>query len=190
MQLNLERMKAEYELAKQDGSNVVSTTARKGINEALYRLKKKIEDEERRNSANLNMRVINGVEYQIPACFNWYDEQHERFEVKDGCLYLIRNFGLDSDGSYHLHNYVWIPQSENKYARLLVRILGNDQYGDRYFLEVNYYKHPSDYYPYLNKHINNENYLYKPYYTYVFEKFGLQKKKDSWKNNLLEWINK
>ncbi|MBX4152389.1 hypothetical protein [Paenibacillus lautus] len=186
--MNLTAMKQEYESAKTDYKNVTTRTAKRGISEELNSLKKKIDDEERRLNAELKIESINGVDYEIPNGFGYYREgDRYTYEVKDGCLYRFERMKLDSDGSFHLHHHVWIPQTENKYVDLCVRILGGDRFGERYFLSASYYKHPSDSFPYMHKDIRTDNYGYKPYYTYVIEKMGFKHKKDRHETNKLEW---
>ncbi|MFI2856898.1 hypothetical protein ACH6EH_07130 [Paenibacillus sp. JSM ZJ436] len=181
-------MKQQYEQVKVDYNNTSSPIARRGIHEEMKRLKKKIDDEERRLNSNLEIVNINGAEYKMPARYQHY--QHENrytFEVKDSCLYIFDKMKTDKDGSFHIWCHVWIPQQENKYVDLLVRILGGDMYGERYFLEASYYKHPSDTFSYLNKVIRTDNYGYKPYYTYVIDKMGFKRVKHNWDTNKIEW---
>lgn len=189
--MQLVEMINEYEQAKMDYGNVNSKTAKKGIGEEMYKLKNKIDEEERRLNSNLKIVSINGAEYEIPKSFNYApDNERYTYEVRDGCLYQIEKIRNDSDGSFHSHHYVWIPQAENKYAELCVRVLGGDSYGERYYLRVHYYKHPSDMSPYLTKDIRTDNYNYKPFYDYVLEKLGFKHKKDRNHTNYLDWTKK
>jgi hypothetical protein len=188
--LSLEEMKIEYGLASEDFKSAKSKTARSGIRDAMYQLKKKIDAEEHRVKTTLDIIDVNGTPYQLPKCFDVYDHSKNKYtyEEKDGCLYMISPMKLDEDGSYHLHHYVWIPQAVNKFVRLTVRTLGNDRYGDRYFLNANYYKHPADPYSYMEKVVYTNNYGYKEHYKHVFSVLGLKQKKDKHETNKLEWI--
>lgn len=182
--MELEKMKFEYALAQLDYKNVMSRTARLGISEQLRKLKDKIDDEERRLNSKLRVVDIDGVNYEVPTGF-YQENDRYTYEVRDGCLYRFEKMKLDSDGSFHLHHHVWIPQTETKFVDLCVRVLGNDIYGDRYYLSASYYKHPSDTFPYMHKDISTNNYGYKPYYDYILNKMGYLYKKDNWKTNLL-----
>ncbi|WP_440110097.1 hypothetical protein [Paenibacillus sp. QZ-Y1] len=187
--MQLLEMKTEYEQAKKDCKNVLSRTARKGISEEMYKLKHKIDEEERRLTSTLKKVNINGAEYELPKSFNYTpDNDRYTYEIKDGCLYQFEKMRNDPDGSFHSHHYVWIPQTENKYAELCVRVLGGDIYGERYYLRVHYYKHPSDMISYLTKDIRTDNYNYKPFYDYVLGKLGFIHKKDRHETNKLEWV--
>jgi len=183
--INLEEMKTAYEAAKLDYNTVSSKTAKLGIYKELRQLSRQIDDEERRQNSSLKSIEIDGVLYLLPYYFN----RSDNIEVHNGCLYKFEKPRYDNDGSYYFYNYVWIPQAENKYACLLVKILGGDIYGERYYLTVDYYKHPSDYHSYLTKKINCQNRIYKEYYTYVIERLGYKYKKDKWDANKLEKVN-
>lgn len=54
-------------------------------------------------------------------------------------------------------------------TKLVVRTLGRDIYGDRYFLEASYYKDIRDEYSYLTKVIRRSNCKYKEYVEKVLE---------------------
>lgn len=186
--MQLVEMKNEYEKAEKDYKTVLSKTARRGIGDELYKLKQKIDDEERRLNAETKIVNINGIAYEIPTGFGFYQEcDRYTYEVKEGCLYRFEKMRHDSDGSFHLHHHVWIPQREDKYVDLCVRVLGGDRFGERYYLSASYYKHPSDSFSYMHKDVSTNNYGYKPIYTYVIEKMGLKRKKERWESNYLEW---
>ncbi|MFE6075661.1 hypothetical protein ACFVQB_14410 [Paenibacillus sp. NPDC057886] len=187
--MQLIEMKNEYKQAKMDYRNVNSKIAKKGIGEEIYKLKHKIDEEERRLNSKLKTVDINGVQYEIPKSFNYVpNTDRYTYEVKDDCLYQFKKMRRDPDGSFHSHHYVWIPQAENKYAELCIRTLGGDRFGERYFLRVNYYKHPSDNISYLSKDIRTDNYNYRAYYDYVLAKLGFKHKKDRDHTNYLEWV--
>ncbi|MDP9675302.1 hypothetical protein J2W97_001285 [Paenibacillus jamilae] len=189
--MDLDLMKTEYKQVKLDYKTVLSKTAKLSISEELRRLKKKIDDEERRLNAELKAVNINGVNYEVPNGFGFYREvEGYTYEVKDECLYRFEKMNLGSDGSFHLHHHVWIPQRKDKFVDLCVRVLGGDRFGERYFISASYYKHPSDSFPYMHKDVRTDNYGYKPIYSYVIAKMGLKHKKDNWDTNKLEWIEK
>jgi hypothetical protein len=188
MALELIAMKEEYELARNDYKQAASKTARSGIAEELRKLNQKIVDEERRLNSQLEKVNINNIEYELPNNFGYFpkDERYT-YEVKDGCLYRYEKMKLDSDGAFHLHHYVWIPQTTNKYVKLCVRVLGGDYHGERFYLTASYFKHPSDNFSYMSKEVRTDNYNYKPYYLYIIDRTGFKHKKDKWHTNLLEW---
>lgn len=178
-------LKQEYEVAKLDYAKVTSKIARVGIYKELMQLKKQIDDEERRKNSSLKTIDVNETVYELPYYFN----RSDNIEVHNGYLYKFEGTKQYKDGSYYCYSYVWIPQAENKYACLLVRILGGDIHGDRYFLSVSYYKHPSDSCSYLEKSIHCKNRNYKEHYEYIISKMGYKHKEDNWKANLLEKLD-
>ncbi|MFD0587663.1 hypothetical protein ACFQZE_06585 [Paenibacillus sp. GCM10027627] len=175
MKMTLEEMKMEYDATKVDLKQCQTKTAQSGINNALYELKKKIDAEQHREDATLEKLIQNGIEYKIPRAFNWWESRENFKMMANGeVLYVIDASGrLDEDGSYHWHHYAWIPQAANKYAKLCVRTLGGDRFNDRYFLEVKYYKHPVDPYPYLSKHLSYNNQTYKLFVEYILKELKL-----------------
>ncbi|WP_211747927.1 hypothetical protein [Paenibacillus sp. Marseille-Q4541] len=159
----LQQWKDEVIEINQKCKDFKSGTARSYLIDARNKLQKKISDEENRLRSIPEIRNIDGVNIEIPRYLRYgYDKY--TYEVHDNILYVLdRTKKFDNDGSYHWFNYVWIPQKENKYALLSVRLLGGDRFGDRYFLGVSYFKHPADEHSYLHKEIQPNNRTYKPY---------------------------
>lgn len=168
--MSIEQWQSEIEEIQNIYSSIKSQTARSVLADANRTLKKKIEDEHKRIEFEKNQ------EDGIPESFKRMGVYNQKY-IRDGnVIYAIDDSGeLDKDGSYHWHHHVWIPQTKIKFANLCVRTLGKDVYGDRYYLEVDYYKHPADPFPYMTKRIDPFNRTYLPYVHYVLDSLGLKK---------------
>ncbi|MFE4571382.1 hypothetical protein [Paenibacillus chitinolyticus] len=189
--MNLDNMKEEYAVALQDHLNAKSATARNGIRDALYILKKKIDAEEIRVNSDLKKVDIGGVIYNLPTSFSNRGLDLKCLYSVGEVLYFIDESNIyDSDGSYCWHHYAWVPQRKDKFVRLLVRTLGGDRFGDRFFTETSYYKHPADPYPYMTKHVYVDNRTYRPHVKFIINKIGLEFDKTSGKANELMQIRK
>jgi hypothetical protein len=184
----LKEMKTNYEQAKLDLEKCESNFAKLAINHGLYKLKSDIEKEEYKINDN-KVETIDNKYIDIPVNMNWVNSKKHDVEVVDNVIYVYEKFKYDKDGSFHLNHYAWIPQNDDKYVLLNISTLGGDVYGERYFLEARYYKHPSSHHSYLSKGIYTNNAGYRPYYLHVFEKLGLERKRNNYKSNLLQWAN-
>ncbi|OME55539.1 hypothetical protein BSK59_13770 [Paenibacillus odorifer] len=183
-------MRTSYEQAKTDMEKCESKFARSAISRELYKLKEEIKNEEYKTEVKYRkVKSLNGTIINLPKGMEWAESKGYDIEVVDNVIYAIQKLKYDKDKSFHLNHYAWIPQTEEKYVLLNISTLGGDIYGERYFLEARYYKHPSSHYSYLNKGIHTNNAGYRPYYLHVFEKLGFERKKDKFKTNLLQWKN-
>lgn len=178
--MSIQQWQTEIDEIRSLASSVQSRYARAALSDALRELKKRIVDEERR------------VEFEkkniscLPECFSRYGYPKNNFEHIGDVIYLIDKSGkLDKNGSYNWYHSVWIPQTKIKYAKLVIHTLGKDIYGDRYYLDVDYYKHPADPYPYMNKRIDPFNRTYLPYVHYVLDSLGLKKDEYTQKTRMM-----
>lgn len=172
----IELWKEEVEELKKKRSELKSQEGKMALSQAIRKLNKKISDEENRINSKLNKVTIDGKEYIIPSSFNWGGFDKYTLKLDGDVLYVIDKTGvLDKDGSYHWYHYAWIPQTKNKFARLTLRTLGKDIYGDRCFAEVSYFKHPADRYSYLNKNISPRGNTYKQYIEFILQELNLIK---------------
>jgi hypothetical protein len=119
--------------------------------------------------------VVNEESIQIPSGMNIGIDGRDWF-VDNGSIYAIEKNGWDKDGSFHFYSYVWFKDG-GKYVRLTIRALGADRFGDRLFVEANYYKTENDSYSYLTKYVNPEG-KYKEYINKIIfklrEKEGIE----------------
>lgn len=60
------------------------------------------------------------------------------FRLIEGDLYVLPN-KIDFN-DFHYYAYAYIKESEDKHVKLLVRLLGGDEYGDRIYTDSYYYK--------------------------------------------------
>ncbi|RXZ77982.1 hypothetical protein EBB07_28395 [Paenibacillaceae bacterium] len=188
--MKLTEMEREYELAKIDFENVKSRAAKLGVRSEMNKLYDKIQLEKNRVNTELRTTKVKGVEISLPTVFEYLgyrrDNSDVALRVEDNIIYAAGEKKVDSDGSYRSFNYVWIPQTDSKFAKLCVRILGGNIYGDRFYLSVEYFKHPADQSSYLSKDLRTDNKTYNPYCDYFFDKLNLERKKDRNKTNLLQ----
>lgn len=175
--MSIAEWNSEIEEIKEVCKSMKSKIGKNYLSDAVYKLKKKIDDEQNRIDTQLKVKVINGKEYSLPACIhNGYDLHKYYLKVVGDVLYLIDKRGkLDEDNSYHWWHYAWIPNG-NKYTKLLVRTLGGDRFGDRYFAETDHYKHPADRYPYQNRRLAHDNKTYKTHIEYILNELDLLSK--------------
>lgn len=162
----------ELQQQKSDLAQAIENTDVKVVRSALYSKLSEVEGqlrkEEFRQNYKKKMRVIDGIEVEVPRFF----DHNKDLAYKDGCLYDIdKGKKLDSDGSFSWHHYVYIP-GEDKHTVLCVRTLGGDRYGDRYYLSTSYYKHASDSFSYMHKDISVKNKTYKSHLEHVLKEIG------------------
>jgi hypothetical protein len=166
--LSIELWQNELDEIKNVSITLNSPTAKSALRDAYHSLQKKIEDEQKRIDFDKTNKDV------IPEAFKRVGIERKSLEWIDNVIYCIDKSGkLDKDGSYNWYHYVWIPQTKIKYAKLCIHTLGKDVYGDRYYLEVEYFKHPADNYSYLSKRIDPFNRTYLSYVHYVLDALGL-----------------
>ncbi|MFB0831457.1 hypothetical protein ACEU2D_17875 [Brevibacillus laterosporus] len=130
------------------------------ISDAFRTVNKKLYIIESREKTKLTTKMINNHQVTIPR--GLYSNKNSVYYYEDGVIYQISIPRFDQDKSFHMINCVWIDEV-NRQTRLIVRTLGGDSYGDRYFLEASYYKDIRDDYPYLTKVMRRSNDKYKQY---------------------------
>lgn len=140
--------------------------ARSALSDARRELRKKLSTIESRERTKLKTVNIDGKMVELPEVFD-VRERYAHY-MHEEAIYQITKPYLEKDGTFHTYNYVWIDEG-NKHVKLLVRTLGFDKYGDRYYLETRYYKDKRDDYPYLKKGIDPHNQKYKKYINKVLE---------------------
>ncbi|MBU7316012.1 hypothetical protein [Paenibacillus oleatilyticus] len=150
-----------------------SLAGRQALSDAVYKLNRKIKDEQNRLNCKFETKLIDNVKYEIPQCMKEKNFNKFTLKVNGEVLYLIdKRKKMDEDMSYHWYHYAWIPNG-NKYTKLLVRTLGGDKYGDRYFAETFHYKHPADDFPYQNRRLALDNKSYKLHIEYILNELDL-----------------
>ena len=87
-----------------------------------------------------------------------------KYHVLDGLIVSYSIQELDEDGSFHDWMYIWIPKkNEGKYVELCMRLLGNDRFGDRIFLDTSHFGSESGWEnPYTTKTLRRAG-AYEPY---------------------------
>ncbi|PPA84979.1 hypothetical protein C4A75_09385 [Brevibacillus laterosporus] len=158
---NLEDLKAVRQLVNElqikDSSKKIIKSA---INDAFKTVNKKLYIIESREKTKLETKMIDNHKVTIPK--GLYSNKNAVYYYGNGVIYQISKPRFDQDKSFHMINCVWIDE-ENRQTKLIVRTLGGDNYGDRYFLEASYFKDIRDEYSYLTKVISRSNYKYKEY---------------------------
>ncbi|AYB37614.1 hypothetical protein [Brevibacillus laterosporus] len=158
---NLEDLKAVRQLVNElqikDSSKKIIKSA---INDAFKTVNKKLYIIESREKTKLETKMIDNHKVTIPK--GLYSNKNAVYYYGNGVIYQISKPRFDQDKSFHMINCVWIDEV-NRQTKLIVRTLGGDNYGDRYFLEAGYFKDIRDEYPYLTKAIRRSNYKYKEY---------------------------
>jgi hypothetical protein len=152
-------------------------TVKKAVSKAISYIRDEINTIKTRewNSKHCLSVDVNDKLIKIPSGMNIGMDGREWF-VDNGSIYAIGKKGWDDDGSFHFHCYVWLKDGD-KYVRLTIRALGADRFGDRLFVEANFYKTENDSYSYLTKHVNPKG-KYKEYINETIfklrEKEGLE----------------
>lgn len=163
----------EVEEIKQLSKSLKSLAGRQALSDAVYKLNRKIKDEQNRLNCKFDIKLIDGIKYEIPQCIKGTDISKYTLKVNGDVLYLIdKRKKIDKDMSYHWGHYAWIPNG-NKHTKLLVRTLGGDKYGDRYFAETFHYKHPADDFSYQKRHLAPDNKTYKLHIEYILNELDL-----------------
>jgi hypothetical protein len=140
--------------------------ARSGLSDEIRALKKQLDTINTREQTKLDTFKNGDKTITIPK--GLYRDRGIEYRFEDGVIYQFKKPHPDKDGTLHLYHYVWLDEGKRQ-TKLLVRTLGRDKYGDRYFLETNYYKDKRDLYPYLTKGIDPNNQKYKKYANKVIE---------------------
>ncbi|WP_336786881.1 hypothetical protein [Paenibacillus sp. MMO-177] len=163
----LDKLREDHTALMADYEIVKSKQAKGAIARVVREIDTKIQEEERRRSAVLKTRIVDGVEMQIPR--SMYKHDHTRFHHHGGILYLIEDNGKrDADGSFHRHHYAWVPNG-HKFTKLCVRTLGGDRYGNRAYINATHYKHPSDDWSYMETHVRFDSHQYRPYIEHILK---------------------
>jgi hypothetical protein len=167
--MDLEKMRTALGALKSDYERVEHNVSRRALSADISDLKIRIAEEERRTRAVKNIRVIDGVQIEIPH-HNWHESDHEKFHVHEGVLYLIeRGKKIKDNGEFHWHSYAWLPDNAGKCTSLCVRMIGGDYHGNRAFAHTNHYKHPSDMWCYQSRDIRLDSPVYRPYVEHILQ---------------------
>jgi hypothetical protein len=173
----IELLNEEIEKLIEYKKNVESSIVKKVISKAIIHIREEIMVLERRefNEKHFTSIEVNNEQIKLPSGMNVGTDNTDWF-VENGVIYGIRRNGWDKDGSFHFHSYVWF-KDQNKYVRLTIRTLGADRFGDRIFVDADYFKTENDSYSYLTKRVNSTG-KYKEYINKVIfklrEKEGLE----------------
>lgn len=132
----------------------------------IRQLERELEIIHRRENEKLRTEEIDGEQIEIPSGLLYNGTVD--YQYVNGVIYQLKKPKLEKDGGLHLHHYVWLDEGKRQ-TKLLVRTLGKDSYGDRYFLRASYYKDKRDEYPYMKKGIDPYNQKYKKHVDKVIE---------------------
>ncbi|MGG1659586.1 hypothetical protein [Brevibacillus sp. NRS-1366] len=167
LQKQIEDLKRVREsLEQMDIDDRSKRLARSGISKEIKQLNSELWTVEQREQSELETFNHNGEVIEIPRGLMWNGQVDYQYD--DGVIYQFKKPYLEKDGSLHLWHYVWLDEGKRQ-TRLLVRTLGRDKYGDRYFLETNYFKDKRDQYSYMRKGVDINNQKYKKYVNKVLE---------------------
>lgn len=167
LQNQIEDLKKVREILDQMDIDVKSKKlARSCLSKGIRQLNSELNTVEQRERTKLETFESNGELIEIPRGLMRNGDVDYLYE--DSAIYQFKKPHLDKDGSMHLWHYVWLDEGK-KQTKLLVRTLGKDKYGDRYYLKTSYYKDKKDAYPYMKKYIDANNQKYKIYVNTVIE---------------------
>ncbi|ATF13497.1 hypothetical protein A616_16390 [Brevibacillus brevis X23] len=140
--------------------------AKSGVSNEIRQLNSKLRTIEQRERTELDTFESNGKPIEIPR--GLMHSRDVEYQYSNGVIYQFKKPHLEKDGSFHLHHYIWLDEGTRQ-TEILVRTLGNDNYGDRYYLSASYYKDKRDMYSYRSIGINPYNKKFKPYVNKVIE---------------------
>lgn len=182
LQTKLENMITTLQLSEED--TFVKKRIRTVINDVRYKISEE-EAIERTKAKGLKTIEVDGESITVPLFYHGYNyDKSAEAKYKDGIIYLIpKEFKIPKskwiDG-FHEYAYAFIQREDKRWVVMCVKILGEDEYGDRTFASSYFYATSYSDLSYTSKEYGKNNCprVYRDYYNqilaYVREVEGME----------------